>query len=246
MVHYTSLAYVLQKAEPRLRVMELPTVVESWSGPLGPGSLTSAGLVDSSLRDAFVAAVPVGTLYGGGLALPGPSVDPVGYLIDVSSRESGTYAAVDRVVAYAPTFIGRDRSTYLLDGGYPKKTATFSAAITNSSVIPGQTDLACTCKVSFYSPESKYTYFTQGYPAGQAFAGVAGGAQPQIVGSLMTVSAGGQTQTFGGATAPSPVVSALYMPVADILDEFSPVQIPGTPWYKVTETWARVFQGDKA
>lgn len=216
----------LGNPEPSEPPNELPTVRETWIGR-------------SDLTDAFRAGKPIGSGYLGGTIIDNtPRSNQPSYGLDT----------VELIVARPPNFI-----VYLADTGLSLKTATKSANVTGTNIIPpslvppGVTvpnPIPCTRTVSFYSPETRYRYFSSARPAAARFLG-AGWGDVQIQSSRITVQLSSGPLEFGGANAPAAIVSALHMPTIDMRTGGPEgTSIKGTSWFDVTEVWSRVLAGD--
>jgi hypothetical protein len=197
---------------------ELPTLTEPWMGRMDK-------------VEAFRGIYAVRSAYLGG------------YIIDNTPKSNSPFqgmASVDLVVALPPDF-----SQFLSPGSTSIKTAQINVAnIGVTGVIPGADHVDGSRSVSYFAPETTYLYFAPVLPTAPRFSGVVVPTVPRVLRSIITATANSVTKNFTGALAPSALVTALTMPPVDKLQSFSPDPIPGTPWYRVTETWARELQGD--
>jgi len=204
--------------EPSDPPNELPITREPWIGR-------------QDLTAAFRLTKAIGSQYLGG------------YIIDNTPRDNTPFpgvATVELIIARPPNF-----SAYLAPCSTSLKTASLNVpAISASGIIDGETSVDGSRFVSYQAADTTYTYFASGLPTAPRFTGVIVPTAPRILRSVITASAGGTTVTFSGANAPAALVSALTMAEVDKLQSFSPEPIPGTPWYRVTEVWARELQGD--
>ncbi len=209
-------AFTLQRSEPDSTVGEMPVVVESWRGR-------------ADQRDTFLAKYPMGLLYGGG------------YIVRTSGRDDGAWSMVDITIGLAPDF-----TTDWPANGVSTKIATMSAKVTASGILAGETEVIAERSVSFYSPETRHAYFAAKKPSGAKYSTVLIATQPTIIRSVIKATgvASGQSITFPGLYAPAALVSALFMPTVDTVTDHQSPCIPGTPWYRCTDTVSRVLQGD--
>ena len=199
---------------------DLPILIEVWLGR-------------EDLAAAWQALHPIGQEYLGG------------YVIDNTPRPHSPAAMICELkVALPPDF-----TKYLLDPSRALKTATKTAVVESSDIIPGGADSAVNAvrNVTFYAPEGRYQYFASAAPSGPRFSSAGGTAQPAIIRSVITAT--GQTSgtvvTFAGTNAPSALVSALTMNAQDYFVDLDANQIKGTPWYECRECWSRQQAGDE-
>ena len=204
--------------EPSDPPNELPTTRETWIGR-------------QDQTAAFRAEKAVGSEYLGG------------YILDNTPRDNTPFqgvATIELIIARPPDF-----EAYLSPSSTSLKTATLTAAaIAASGIIEGATEVDGSRTVSYLAPDTTYTYFASILPTEPRFSSVVVPTEPRVLHSVMTASANGTTKPFVGALAPAALVSALAMPAVEKLQSFSPEPIPGTPWYRVTEVWARELTGD--
>jgi len=204
--------------EPHDPPNELPTTREPWIGR-------------QDLTAAFREDYPVGGEYLGG------------YILDNTPRDNTPFpgvATVDLIIARPPDF-----EAYLDFSSTSPKTATKTATgISASGIITGETTVDGARTVSYLAPETTYTYFASTLPTAPRFSKVLVDTEPRILRSNMTASANGTTVPFTGLLAPAALVTALDMPAVEKLQSFNPEHIAGTPWYRVTEVWARELTGD--
>jgi hypothetical protein len=196
---------------------DIPTARQKWIGR-------------SDTVDTFRAAHAVGSAFLGG------------YITDNTPQEhtpSPGLATVELLVLLPPDF-----EDYLASDQNSTKTASKSADVTASGIIPGETALKCTHEVTFKSPATKYTYFAATRPSGALFSAPLTSASPVIIRSVMKASANGQERTFAGAVAPAPIVSALTLSTVNVGNEPEAEPIPGTPWFRCSEVWSRELEGD--
>lgn len=205
-------------AEPKRPPNELPTLTEPWIGR-------------SDKTDEFLAAHAIGSSYLGG------------YIIENTPKDNSPFqgvASVDLVIALEPDF-----NAYLAMPNTATKTACKTAALTASGIIEGESELKAERNVSFYAPETRYTYFSSTKPDGPRFDAVLSVAEPRILRSAVKVSANQKEVTFGGGNAPAALVAALTMAPWDKCTDHSAEPIPGTPWYRCTDVVTRELQGDQ-
>lgn len=204
--------------EPSDPPNELPTTTEPWLGR-------------SAQTAAFRAAYYIGRSYLGG------------YIIANTPRANGFCPGMDTcdlVIARPPDF-----SAFLSPCSTSLKAATkTAAAVAASGIIDGADEVDGSRTVAYYAPDTTYTYFAATLPTAPRYSSVVVPTAPRILRSTITASANGTTKTFSGALAPAALVTALDMPAVEKLQNFSPEPIPGTPWYRVTEVWARELTGD--
>lgn len=215
-------AFTLQRSEPREAAGDLPVVIETWRGA-------------SHLTDGFLSSNTVGSSASGG------------YIIDRSVREQGPYTEVDLIIALQPS-----TSDYVVSNGVGLKTVSMSATVTASNIIDNASSVNAERQITFYAPETRYTYFRLTEPIGPAFGSVSNGREPIILRSVITASGNekeddeedlGPDRTFAGGTAPPALVSALAAIAANTLVSHESENIPGTPWYRCVDVISREFAG---
>lgn len=204
--------------EPSDPPNELPTTTEPWMGR-------------SDQTASFRAAYFVGKPYLGG------------FITANTPKSNGFCPGIDTcdlVIARPPDF-----QKFLSPCSTAVKTGTKTAAgVAVTGVIPGASTVDASREVSYYAPETSYSYFAVTLPTAPRFTTVAVATQPRVIRSVIRASAGGVEKVFSGALAPAGLVTALFMPVADKLTSFSPEPIPGTPWYRCTDMVTRELTGD--
>lgn len=201
---------------------EIPTLREPWLGR-------------SDDLPTFLDEHAVGSEYLGG------------WIIDVTPRDNTPFfgvASADVVVALPP-----DATVYLSSDSEETKTATKSAVVTTSLVIDGATEVTATRDVLYSSAKTTYSYFALSRPGSNRFSSVLTVRSPRIIRSVIRATAkdgplAGQERTWPFANAPAPLVSALSMSATNIGTRPEAEPIPGTPWFRCTETWTRELQGD--
>lgn len=213
-------AFTLQRSEPRGQAMELPTIVETWRGA-------------STLTDGFLSSNEIGDAHAGG------------YIMDYSVREGGPYTEVDLIIGLPP-----DTSSYIPSNGVGLKTASSSATVSSSSIIDNASEVNAELQITFYAPETRYTYFRLSEPLGPSFSVISNNREPVVVRSVITASGSvktdeeedfGPDRTFAGGTAPAALVSALAIPVVNVVLSHESENIPGTPWWRCVDVVSREY-----
>lgn len=190
----------------------------------------------ASLLDSFLNSHGLGT------------DEEAGYIVDYSTRAGGPYTEVDLIVALAPDF-----QTEVVANGMGIKTGRRSKEIDTTGGLAG----VATKTVSYYSPETRYTYFASSKPNGPRFSKVAISTQPRLIKSVIehVVTVPGtnppdtetqKTLVYSGATAPANLVAGLAMPVQDKVISHESEPILGTKWYRCVDVVARELKGDDA
>lgn len=172
-----------------------------------------------------------------------------GYITLRSVNDDGNpFSTVDLQISLPPDF-----QRYLVSNGWGIKTASASANVTGSNLIPSSMlpdgadppdSIQCTRSVSFFAPESQYTYFASSKPSGPRFNSYSGTQQPFILSSRISCNVAGASIVFAGAVASAPIVAALTMPLVSVIVSTTAEQIPGTPWYRCKDGVALQYQGD--
>ena len=222
--------FTLQKTSETRAADDAGRYSETWRGA-------------ADLAAAFAAGYAPGSPYGSG------------YIAEVRREEpQGPYADVEIVVVRPPDF-GR----FTTANSTTVKTATKSAQnIACTGVLPDYTDASGNTvevenvnaekKVTYLTAETKYTYHASSKPSGPRFSAIGLAMTISVLSRSISVTDadGGSSETviLRGATAPAPIASALTMPEIDrVIHEHSP--IPGTPWYRCTDTVTREYLGDE-
>lgn len=206
----------LGEPEPSDPPNELPTTREPWLGRMDQVA-------------AFRAQYFVGRSYLGGFIIA-----------NSPQSHSPGMLEIDLVIARPPNFQASLTATTR-----SIKTASKSATINNSSIIKGETEIKAVRSVSFYAPETRYTFFAADSPNGPRFTKSLGTRKPQILSAVITCNgASGKERTFAGANAPAALLSALSMPEVDTVVSDGGEPIAGTPWFRCTDTVTREFKGD--
>lgn len=206
-------AFTLQSEEPAAEHYGLPTVTQTYKGA-------------AYLFDAFWASVATGTPRSGG------------YITNRSGANKGIYPEISITIALPPNF-----NDYKLSRSRMQQTASKGATITNSSIIPDETEIECNRTVSFISPQAVYSYYASSRPDGPRFTSPLESQAPLMLRSIITATAGGKSRTYYG-NAPSALVSALAMPQVGIITGHTSDPIPGTPWYQCQDVISYVYRGD--
>lgn len=208
--------------EPSRPPLELPTIREPW---IGRQDQTSA----------FLAAHPIGGSHLGG------------YIIENTPRDNTPFegvASVDLIVALPPDFL-----TAKVENSTSYKTATRTATVESSLIIPGATSVDAERAITYAAPETTYTYFASSAPSGPRYTSVATSAEARVLSSRVTargeIGDGQQIEKkFTGALAPAALVTALTMAPVDKGTSHQSAVIPGTPWYRCTDVVTRELEGD--
>lgn len=163
-----------------------------------------------------------------------------GYITDVGKIiPQGPFATLEVTIALPPDFL-----TYKLSKSRMQQTSSKGATITNSQIIPGETQIEGNRTVSFIAPQAVYSYFASSRPAGPRFTSPAENDAPRMLRSVITATAGGKSRTYYG-NAPGALVSALAMPAVGLITGHTSEPIPGTPWFDCQDTISYVYRGDE-
>lgn len=171
-------------------------------------------------RDSFLTSHALNSSHNGG------------YIIDYSCRDGVAYTEVDLVIGRSPDF----QKEYSANG-ISLKTGTKSANVSEG---------LATREVSYYAPETRYTYFSSSKPNGPRYDSVAIETQPRIIRSKITVRRENLPDLiYTGALAPADVATATTMAAWDKITSHDSEQIPGTPWYRCVDVVTRELRGDE-
>jgi hypothetical protein len=162
-----------------------------------------------------------------------------GYIVDRSSREQGPYIEATLSIALPPDF-----NAVQISGTFGIQTISKTANVVNSSVIPGATSVDATRQMSFYAYSRVFKYWASSTPGGPRFT-TAQIADPITLSDFTRATAAegtptGQKSRIYGTSLPSPLLSAMTIPIVTLLTAFDFDPIPGTPWFRCSDTVSRI------